>query len=180
ISDIRLDEGEGSDSPPGQLLTFARSWELADDPDNADLVIAEVTGSWAARDGNQQSGIHNSAINRREPSESVTNFLEVAMNAVGGNNGNTGSWGDSPPGEQDPVDPGDDQDPPTDPEDPAEPEDPVDPVYISLTISGDVDAPGGSDGQLTGVSVSSSNPALTWTCTWGATTDYSCTAANFP
>ena len=132
--DARLAEGEGSDSPAGQLATFARAWEVSEDDDLANLIFAEVTVTWTDREGEEQQVVLNSAIDRKAPAESVANFLKVVANAQGGGGGGGSTWGD-PPGGQDPVDPEDPVDP-SDPENPSSPPVSEPQATYTLEISG--------------------------------------------
>ncbi|MEA3298657.1 MAG: hypothetical protein U9R22_00360 [Pseudomonadota bacterium] len=125
--DARLAEGEGSDSPAGQLATFARAWEVSEDDDLANLTFAEVTVTWTDREGEEQQVVLNSAIDRKAPAQSVANFLDVVANAQGGGGGGGSTWGD-PPDDEEPADP-------EDPVDPTEPDDPVDPPPTPVTAS---------------------------------------------
>lgn len=130
-ADPRLDAGEGSDSPAGQLVTYARSWDVADDGTTPNLTIAEVTVGWTDREGDAQEVVISSAINRRDPWASTVNFLEVAANEASAGGGGGGTWGD-PPDDEEPGDP----DQPTDPTDPEGPPDPdPTPVTASYTVT---------------------------------------------
>src|SRR5690606_33532542 len=133
-ADPRLDAGEGSDSPPGQLVTYARSWDVADDGTTPNLTIAEVTVGWTDREGDAQEVVISSAINRREPWASAVNFLKVAANEASAGGSGGGTWGDSPGGENPggPGDPGN----PTNPGNPQNPPVSEPQVTYTLTISG--------------------------------------------
>src|SRR5690606_10066005 len=146
--DARLAEGEGSDTPAGQLATFARTWEVSEDDDLANLIFAEVTVTWTDREGEEQQVVLNSAIDRKAPAESVANSLTVVANAQGGGGGGGGTWGD-PAGGQGPGDP-------EDPGDPSQPEGPAHPPPAPAT------APhtGTSNGTVAGANLNDADGVL--------------------
>lgn len=178
-TDARLDNGNGGDAPQGRIVIFNRTWGIASDDTNPELVNVLVTVGWEDRHGIGQNVILASAIYRKDPASNIANFLALAHKTQSAA-ASTAYWSDSDSVVQDefsPVEPSlpDDSENPGIPDPDSGPE--VEVTVYELAISGAISGGPGNVSLDADIENASIDAYLIYpaSCTTPTSRTFSCT-----